>query len=312
MNLTVMKTMVTRGAGRSALILRKYSPEILMVTGVVGIVTSTVLACRATLRADEILDETKDTLDKINETKKLVDNGTIQQTYTEEQYKRDLAVTYVQSGWKFVKLYGPSITLGVASIACILTSHGIMRRRNLALVAAYKTIEKSFSDYRKRVVAELGEGKDREFKYGIKKVDYVETTTDENGKKVKEKKTVEVADPSGVSQYARWFDKTSREWDPSGIYNATFVVNQQKIANDILNARGHIFLNEVYDMLGFEHSMEGSVMGWVKGHGDDYVDFGIYNLKVAEGIAEQRVDFVNGLCDSVLLDFNVTLMYDKI
>lgn len=315
-----MGKMISNTAGRSGLVLRKYSPEILMATGVIGVITSTVMACRSTLKVDEVLDTHNEKIAKIKEAIKVVDK----ETYSEADYKKDLAVTYVQTAVDFAKLYGPSVTLGLASIGCLLGSFGIMRRRNIAMIAAYKAIEESFSKYRKRVVLEFGEDKDRQFKNGISKVKVIEAAyTDENGEKHKAKTSeIEVVDPNAISDYARFFDSSCTAWSPSAEYNLTFLKVQQNFANDILQSKGHIFLNEIYDALGIPRTSAGQVVGWVKGNGkDDFVDFGIFDathegyrgVKVCDTIGEERRDFVNGYRDSILLDFNVDgTIYDKI
>jgi hypothetical protein len=196
-----------------------------------------------------------------------------------------------------------------------------MRKRNVALIAAYKAVEKGFSDYRKRVVEELGEEKDRQFRYGITKEKITKIVTDEEGKTTAVDTMVNVVDPSGLSIYAKIFDSTNTHWCNTPEYNRLFLKNQQNIANDILYAKGHIFLNEVYDMLGFEHTSAGSLTGWIKGMGDEQVDFGLFDTHVAkymsdydnETIGEKRCDFINGHGNSVILDFNVAgVIYDKI
>jgi hypothetical protein len=319
MKLEMIKSVITRNAGRGCLIIRKYSPEILMAAGVVGIVTSTVMACKATLKVDEVLDDTKGKLDRIKTAHATVS----EEKYSEQDYKKDLVTTYTQSGIGFIKLYGPAVTLGLVSIGCMLGAHGIMRKRNLALMAAYKTVEQSFADYRKRVVAELGEEKDRQFKYGIKKDSYVDVIKDENGNEIdRVRKEIDVMDTNGISQYARYFDESCLQWSPTPEYNRMFLKCQQNIANDILHSRGHLFLNEVYEMLGIKHSKDGSIVGWVLGSGgDDFVDFGIFDVDVAQyeddhandTIGEKRRDFVNGFRSKVLLDFNVDgIIWDKI
>lgn len=301
MNFESIKGVIGRATGRGGLLLKKHSPEILMVTGVVGIVASTVMACRATLKAGEVIDEAKKKLDVIHEAQGLVQ-------YSPADYKKDLTITYVQTGFEFIKLYGPAVLVGAASIGCILSSHGIMKKRNLALVAAYKAVEKSFSDYRKRVVDEFGVEKDRLLKNGTvqSKISVVEI--DENGKAKKSQKIVETTDPNSLSQYARFFDEGSINWSKTPEYNLTFLKCQQNYANDLLRTRGHIFLNEVYDLLGIPRSQAGAVVGWVKEVGDGFVDFGIFD---GERMAVR--DFVNGYERSILLDFNVDgVIYDMI
>jgi hypothetical protein len=319
MNLQNVKNSITLTMGRGGLILRKYSPEILTGAGIVGIVGSTIMACKATLKADEVVSAAKEKFDKIHSAKQMATEG-MTTDYTEQDYKKDMTIAYVQTGVDFIKLYGPAVTLGMVSIACILGAQGIMRKRNLALVAAYKAVEEGFSEYRKRVVKELGREADRHFKYGTEYTAIEEEKVDENGNIIKSEPIVTL-DPNGLSEYARIFDNTNINWSDAPDYNMTFLKCQQNYANDLLHARGHIFLNEVYDMLGLQRSPAGAVVGWVKGVGDDFVDFGMFDLtasgyrndKTNDTIAEERRDFVNGYNKAVVLDFNVSgVIYDMI
>ena len=181
-----------------------------------------------------------------------------------------------------------------------------MRTRNLALIGAYKAIDKSFKEYRARVVSEFGEDKDRMLKNGIVQNKITITETDEKGK-VK-KRDVIVESVEGVSQYARFFDESCSQWSKTPEYNLTFLKCQQNWVNDQLQARGHVFLNEIYDLLGVPRTQAGSVVGWVKDHGDNYIDFGIF-----DGKTKEARDFVNGHERSILLDFNVDgIIYDLI
>jgi len=306
MNLSNLKNGLTLAIGRGGLLLKKHSPEILMVTGVVGIVASTVMACKATLKAGEIVEEHKDKLSKVEQARELVS----EESYSKEDYNKDKLIVAVQTTVEFVKLYGPAILVGAASIGCILGAHGIMRKRNLALVAAYKAIEQSFKDYRNRVIAEYGEEKDRLLKNGILQTKVFVLEIDENGKSKKSIKVTETMDPNGLSQYARFFDESSINWSKTPEYNLMFLKCQQNYANELLRTRGHIFLNEVYDMIGIPRSQAGAIVGWTKdvAFGDGFVDFGIFNAE--SGVAR---DFVNGYERSILLDFNVDgVVYDMI
>lgn len=306
MNFGNIKNSLTVAFGRGGLLLKKHSPEILMVTGVVGIVASTVMACKATLRVNEVLDEAKEKLNKVaNAVVNLPEDK-----YSSEDAMKDKTIIQVQTAVEFAKLYGPAILVGVASIGCILGAHGIMKKRNLALVAAYKAIEKSFKDYRKRVIEEFGEEKDRLLKNGIVQTKVSVMEIDENGKTKKSQKIVESMDPNGLSQYARFFDESSINWDKSSEHNLMFLKCQQNYANDLLRSRGHIFLNEVYDLLGIPRSQAGAIVGWTKdvAFGDGFVDFGIFDVN--NGAAR---DFVNGYERAILLDFNVDgVVYDMI
>lgn len=283
---------------------QKHSPEILVVAGIVGVVTSTVMACRATTKIEKILDTTKEKVDMIHDAaEKQVVNG---EEYTKKDAGKDLAKVYLQTGVGFVKVYGPSIALGTLSILSILKSHDILRKRNVALAAAYTAVDKSFKEYRNRVIERFGEGLDRELRYNIKAETVEETVVDEEtGKKKKVKKTVEYVDGnlSDRSPYAKFFDELSEEWTDDPEYNLMFLVKQQRYANDLLRAKGRVFLNDVYKMLGLPETKAGQVMGWVwdpkNEDMDSYIDFGIFETRRPN----QR--FVNGFEPIILLDFNV-------
>ena len=223
-------TAISKVAGRGGLVVKKYSPEILMVTGVVGIVASTVLACKATLKVEDVVGDADDQIDKIHDVHDGVYELKEGQTYSEEDYKRDLVIAYVQKGMAIVKLYGPAVSIGVASIACIVGSHHIMTKRNVALVAAYKATEEAFQQYRKRVIDEYGEDKDHQFKFGTTKESITEVVKDENGKDKKVKKTIEKNDPNMHSQYARFFDESSTQWSKTPEYNLVFLKCQHNLS----------------------------------------------------------------------------------
>ena len=284
--------------------LKKHSPEILVVSGIVGGIASTVMACKATTKVSDILTNTREQVEIIHEVTE--DGGANGIEYTEDDCKKDLAIVYAKTGVELVKLYAPAVILGAASITSILASHKIMRTRNVALAAAYTAVDKGFKEYRGRVVDRFGEAVDRELKYGIKAQKITETEVDpETGKEKKVKKTIEVIDPvSGCSVYAKFFDEASRCWEKDPQANLFFLRAQESHANDLLRARGHLYLNEVYDMLDIPRTKAGQVVGWVykpeNPVGDNFVDFGIYDIH-----REATRDFVNGYERSILLDFNV-------
>lgn len=300
MNLKSIKNVVSSKAGRQILQAQKQSPHILFGVGVVGMIGTTVLAARATLRLEETLDEVQDKLALADEVAKEHSDK-----YSEADKQQDKAILYARGAYSVGKLYAPAVVLGVFSVSCLAGSHNIMTKRNAGLAAAYAAVEKGFSEYRERVVSELGIEKDQEFRTGGK-VEKVEQEG-EDGKK----KTVEVirVDASSPSMYARFFDETNKHWEPRAASNKLYIQCQQNWANDMLVSRGHLFLNEVYDMLGMERTKAGAVVGWVLNEGgDNYVDFGVFN-----GNRPAARDFVNGNEDSILLDFNVDgVIYDKI
>lgn len=297
-------SVITKNANKIGFALKKHSPTILMVAGVVGTVASTVMACKATMKVNDILEESKENIEKIHQ---VSEDEEFKDQYSEEDAKKDLTIVYVQTGVKLAKLYAPAIGLGVLSVASILTSNNIMRKRNVALAAAYATVDKGFKEYRNRVIDRFGEEVDKELKYNIQKKKIETLEVDEKtGKEKKVKKEVAVIDGiDGYSQYARFFDDGSSYWEKNSEYNLMFLRGRQQYANDLLMARGHLFLNEVYDMLDIPRTKAGQVVGWVydpenNTKGDNYVDFGIYNV-----YRQPNRDFVNGHESSILLDFNV-------
>ena len=310
MSKSELMTTVTRTIKKTGFKLKKYSPEILIVTGVIGTVTSAVMACKATTKVSDILDKAKDDIDSVKECREKSNNNDLpeNEVYTEEDSKKDLTIIYAQTGVKLVKLYAPSVILGALSLTGIISSHNILRKRNVALAAAYMTVDKSFKDYRGHVIERFGENMDRELRYNIKAKEIEETVEDEKGKKKKIKTTVEtIEDPNGISAWSRIWQEGNPGWTKDAQHNKYILTQLQNQANDMLRSRGHLFLNEVYDMLGYPRIKEGNIIGWIYDEknpvGDNFVDFNIYPLN---GTVDQaKINFINGDERSILLDFNV-------
>lgn len=289
-------------SGPLGLKVQKVAPEIFLGAGVIGIVTSTVLACRATLKVGKIMDEHKEKVNMIHEATENIKNGTLStEKYSIEDSKKDLTITYIQTGVEFLKAYGPSIALLGISLGSIIKGHNIMKGRNIALMAAYKGIQEAFNNYRKRVIEEHGKEADYMYKNGIKAIEVTTPSyTDENGVKHKESKTkLMVADKDGISAYARYFNDSCSQWSSSNDYNHFFLLAQQNYFNDILRVRGHVFLNEVYDALGLNRSEAGAIVGWIKGQGDGFIDFGAFDPDTKSYLPLVSSE------DGILLDFNV-------
>ena len=255
------------------------------------------MACKATTKLSTVLEEHKKDVNAVHECS---ENEEIKADYSQEDAKKDLTIIYAQTGVKLVKLYAPAIALGALSITSIVASNNILRKRNVALAAAYATVDKSFKEYRNRVVERFGEQVDKELKYDIKAKKFEETVKDpETGKDKKVKSTVNVANAD--SGYARFFDETCKGYEKDTQYNLLMLRGQQQYANDLLHARGYVFLNDVYDMLGIDRTKEGQIVGWVYNKnnevGDNFVDFGILetNRETEDGSYEP----------AILLDFNV-------
>lgn len=302
MKKTEIVNTMTRTLNRVAFKLKKHSPEILAVAGTVGVVASGIMACRATTKLSGVLDESKKSIDTVHG---YVEEHGYSEKYTEEDSKKDLTILYTQTAVKLVKLYAPSVILGGLSITAMLTSNNILRKRNIALAAAYTTIDKGFREYRERVVERFGKEVDHQLKYNIKAQDIVtETVENKDGSQKEVVESVEIANPNECSSYARYFDDTCPGWSKDPEFNLMYLRRQQDYANELLKAKGHLYLNEVYDILGLPRSKAGQIVGWVYDEknpiGDNYVDFGIYE----QNRAKNR-DFVNGYEKTILLDFNV-------
>ena len=296
-----MKEKMIRMYNNSKNMVQKHSPEILAGVGVVGVVASTVMACKATMKLNDILEESKETRDKIREVES---NPRYEEQYSHEDAKKDLTINYTQTGLKIAKLYAPAVILGSASLGCLLASNDILRKRNAALSAAYMTVDKSFKEYRQRVVDRFGEEVEKEIRYNIKAEEVTSTVVAEDGSETTVTETVKTMDPNLYSDYAKFFDEASPYWQKDPEYNFMFLKSQQQYANDLLKAKGRLFLNEVYEMLGIEKTKAGQIVGWVYNPenpiGDNFVDFGIFDM------SKERVRaFVNGYEPNILLDFNV-------
>lgn len=292
---------LTRTAHRVGFQLKKHSPEILAVAGTVGVVASAVMACKATTKLNDILEESKKQVNQVHE---VLENKSIPaEKYSEEDGKKDIAVIYTQTGLKVVKLYAPAVILGILSLTSILTSNKILRKRNVALAAAYTAVDKGFKEYRGNVIERFGEELDKELRFNVKAKEIEETTVNEKGEEETVTKTVNTVSP-GKSEYARFYDDGCKGWEKDAEYNLMFLRHTQDYANDLLRTRGHVFLNEVYDMLGIPRTKAGAVVGWVynekKPVGDNYIDFGVYDPN-----DPKARDFVNGYERTILLDFNV-------
>lgn len=286
---------VSRNVGKSVLAFKKQSPHIFFGVGVAGTITSTVLACRATLKLSEKLDEIKQRVNDVKTIEELTLKASPSADHAAivNERRKDMAYVYIHGGVELTKLYAPAAIVGVASIACLTGSHIQLTKRNTALMAAYATLQKAYDEYRSRVREQLGDEKELELHRGV-------TTEVIKGEEVKS------VDPNSRSPYSVFFDEYSPNWQKDPELNRLFITCQQNYANNLLRARGHIFLNEVYDMLGVERTKAGAVVGWVIGEtGDNFVDFGIYEAYNSR--------FVNGMERSIILDFNVDgVIYDKI
>lgn len=306
MKMNEIVTKINNKAGRTGLLVKKHSPELLMGVGVASFVWTVILACKETTRAEEIIDLHKRRIEYAKTAADIVNDGDdpLNKDY---DLRKEKVIVYSHTAVSFAKLYAPAAATGALSMACFFKAYNIVNTRYLGAVAAYNAVSSAFEAYRKRVRDEIGVDADRHFRYGTKYEQIESEVITEDGKKKKTKESVEVIDGAEVSEYARFFDQSCAEWDPNPMFNMRWLRANETAANDILTSRGHIFLNEVYDMIGLPHTPEGAVVGWVKGEGDGFVDFGLNKQD------DKTRRFVNGDESIVLLDFNVDgIIFDKI
>lgn len=296
-----MNESLTRAFHRGTLVLQKNSPEILLAAGIIGGIAAAILAAKATKHLDDVMEihhMNKDVADMVLRKAEEDDNVDI----PKEEAIKQQAIVYVGTGLRLTKLYGPSIALGAASIAAILYSHGIMKNRQVALVAAYNVLAEGYNAYRKQVIEKFGEAAETELRHNVAEAEETEFG--------------EAKPTAAYSIYSRFFDEYNPMWKTDRQMNKAFLLSEQNHANDLLQIQGHVFLNQIYERLGFPHTPYGQLVGWVLKSPkemevedrDGYIDFGITNMS-----HEASREFINGQNPSVLLDFNVDgIVFDLI
>lgn len=274
--LTKFTTTMSKSFTKAKFQINKHSPEILMISGIAGLIGAAVWACKATLKSKEIVDDYKWGKDDIEAT--IRKDGTSEE-YTEEEKKSDMVKLKVKTALSIAKEYAPSVTITIVSITAIIASNNIMRKRSLALAAAYATVDSAFKRYRDQVIERYGEEVDKEIRYGVShKTTPQEITDDKGKKKVKNVETTEVS--VTPDEYTRIFDKRSKYYDENNEYIRHFLDSEESRINNLLRINHHVFLNDVFDRLGFEKTKVGQVIGWTYTPDKDcYIDFGIYMME---------------------------------
>ena len=283
---------------KAQLTVRKHSPEILMVAGVIGTVAGAVMACKETLELEDVLDECK------QEKMELEEQYAMCEQYSEDALKKDQVKLTIKQAVKIVKLYAPSVIMEVTSIGVIFASNDIMRKRNASMAAAYATLNSMYKRYRQNVIESYGEEVDKDMRFGVKHEKVTEI--DEDGNKVKiDARIVDLDNTAlAISDYSRFFQSGCKGFDNNnGRYNFLYLKGLQTMFNNKLIADGYVMLNDVYRELGFDTIPEGWSIGWVYDEenpiGDNYIDFGLYEARNKN----QRA--VNDWEPVILMDFNV-------
>lgn len=268
---------------REILVAKKNSPGIFFAAGIVGVLGGTVLACRATMKMGPIVDDIEHGVKEVKELNGLHQNDS-ESDYEEKEFNKDLAYVYIKGIGRIAKLYAPAAAVGIAGIGLLAGSHAILVRRNAALTATVGILAKAYDDYRSRVREEYGEEVDADFALGVletKEIDLADGT----------KALAKTVKRGNWSPYAASFDPSNRNWERNEEYVRMFISAQEKHANDRLQHYGHVFLNDVYDMLGIERTPIGQLAGWIKDHGDNYIEFKLYPYQDQHDTGSMIIDF---------------------
>lgn len=279
----------------------KNKPEIYFGIGVACGVCAIGASFYAGTKAKYILETSQKEIEEVRyvwEEKNLPED-----VYSERDHKKDLVIAYGRAAGRIAKVVVPIAVFADLSFAFLLKSNNIHKMRTTALGLAYSGLNEQFEKYRGRVIEEHGEETDRMYAHGLVKKDIeIEEINSKGETKTKKIKNAVVAEngTEEYSQYAKYFDEGCRNFSKNPEDNLVFLRSQERYANDILHTKGHIFLNDVYEALGIPKTEAGQYVGWMLGNGNDYVDFGIYDM-----YKEANKDFVNGYEPVILLDFNV-------
>lgn len=285
---------VSRLAGRSMLKLNAKSPTILVVAGVVGFGATAVLAAKATRKIDPILDEHAKARLEVS-----------QYPLAKREEQKALVRVYTGTSIDLAKLYGPTIVVGALSAAAVLSGHRILKGRYVATMAAYSGLFEQFQIYRGRVADAVGADLERDLYDGA----HLEWQEDPNHKG-EYKLGAKYPEEKAAATYLRpWFDETNVNWTKDPAISYLFLKGVQTHMNNLLQYRGHVFLNDVYDALGIPRCREGQQAGWLlDGVGDNYIDFGFMVSNDPNTVA-----FRNGFENVVRLNFNIDgVIWDKI
>ena len=218
-----------------------------------------------------------------------------------ETAKDEIRKLYLHTGLELAKTYAVPFTLYAATIAFVMGSYTIQKKRMKALSATLASVSASYA----ALVAKLKNGAEhgltaKEVLDGVE----VNTSVDENGNVVEEKVQ---GDPVETSPYKFRFDKYSINWEKDKFQNQCTLISEENWANDVLSLQGYLFLNDVLDRLGIPRTKAGQIVGWVKnGEGDGYVSFGTFDCSKYEDIRydENAFDLEFNCDGDILCKFN--------
>ena len=278
---------------------RKHAPEILVATGAVSVGGGTVLACHATLKAKDILEE-----EVVTEIEVIEDGEPVVYDLTENEIRK----AQIKKGARVAVSYLPAAGLVIGGVSMMIGAKSIEHRRLTAALGAYASLQATFEQYRERIVAEHGAAADLKALTGKTVENGFIFSEPEEGKKPKKEK-VELVIREDEDPFHRIFDDCNcpHSWRSNLEENRFFLECQQRALNDRLKYTGRVFLNDVYDALGFSYLPIGQFVGWVaddiEGAKDGYIDFGIDYAYLRSEIARAQAEGRNPE-PSIWLNFN--------
>ena len=303
------------------------APEICVTAGIAVGLYGLYSACKATLEVESIVDEAKETLEKIHENepkegeepKKYEDENGEEKPYTKEIATKNKFTVYIRTAAKLARNYAKSSICIIVSILLILKGFGILKKRHVALTAAYAGLQESYNKYRDTIKKKFGKDIDKETIFGLTEKVITKEKEDEKGNRTVEEEVMKKAakNPGDDSDYIRLFsNESSRYWKRNGEMNYAFLKSTEVYATTLLRTRGHLFLNEVYDALGMPRTQTGALCGWVlNSTGDNYVSFGIndyYDDKNGVLLSDALLNDCGGNAADFWLEFNcMGTIFDK-
>lgn len=295
----------------------KHSPEILVGIGIVTAGAAVVMACKQTMKMDKILDDHKETIEKINE---LVADDTVKwqdekgevYSYDEKCGKGDKIICYRNTTWKIIKNYALPFGLFILSMSCFVGSTAILKKRNAALATAFNGLLAATNAYRQRVADKIG--KDAEEDLFLNRKSYSLSEVKPDG--TKEEKIIQGG--TNIHPGEPFVFKFNREtaptmWDRNPEMNLYLLKNVEKYVNDMVFSDFHstvITLPEVLKKLGMSIPKDKNGLstkwldaGWVsRKHGGSnwQCDFGLDKYSTGEIPYDEIVLEMNCECISAL------------
>lgn len=270
-----LKGNLSRLGSRTKFVVQKHSPEICLVGGVITFGLTIYAACKATMKAEEVLDKYQEAKDKIASSKLAAEDPEIPEeekekrgiTYTEEDEAKDKMIAFRDLVFGMAKKFWPVVLCGALSLGLFFSAYKITSARLTTAIGAYTALDGAFQKYRERVRDEVGEEREREIRTGVvKKTGYVKEVNDV-GENVVTEKEVDQIDEEWANQgptVVLFSKETSTEFkNGSPIYNEAFLKGKENEFNWILNTRGYLFESEVRRGLGLKVTDESSLRGWI-------------------------------------------------